>query len=83
MLGTIWSIWLVRGVSGGLSIRDAGGRGILRGLLTGIGLGGNSFGIVVVVDWLSISVVAVSGDHWLSERHICGIGSTDHHQLLG
>jgi hypothetical protein len=70
LLGTIWSIWLVRGVSGGLSIRDAGGRGVLRRLLIGIGLGGNSFGIVVVVDWLSISVVAVSGDHWLSERDV-------------
>ena len=70
MLGTIWGIWLVRGVSGGLSIRDAGGRGILRGLLIGISLGSKSFGIVVVVDWLSISVVAVSRDHWLSERDV-------------
>ena len=71
LLASILIVWLVWGVAGGLSIRDAWGSGILSGLR-----------LVGVVDGLSISIVVVSRDHWLSQGDISGIGSTDNNQLL-
>ena len=82
MLGAIWGIWLVRRVCGGLSIRDATRRSVLWRLLIAIILRGNSFGIVVVVDWLSISIVVVHWNHRLSKRDISGFCSTNNYQLL-
>ena len=82
LLATICPIWLVRRVCGGLSIRDATRRSILWRLLIAIILRGNSFGIVVVVDWLSISIVVVLWNHRLSKRDISGFCSTNNYQLL-
>ena len=82
LLAAIWGIWLIRRVCGGLSIRDATRRSVLRRLLIAIILRGNSFGIVVVVDWLSISIVVVHWNHRLSKRDISGFCSTNNYQLL-
>ena len=82
LLAAIWGIWLVRRVCGGLSIRDATRRSVLWRLLIAIILRGNSFGIVVVVDWLSISIVVVHWNHRLSKRDISGFCSTNNYQLL-
>ena len=82
LLAAIWGIWLIRRVCGGLSIRDATRRSVLRRLLIAIILRGNSFGIVVVVDWLSISIVVVHWNHRLSKRDISCFCSTNNYQLL-
>ena len=82
LLAAIWGIWLIRRVCGGLSIRDATRRSVLRRLLIAIILRGNSFGIVVVVDWLSISIVVVHWNHRLSKRDVSGFSSTNNYQLL-
>jgi hypothetical protein len=82
LLTAIWGICLVRRVCGGFSIRDSIRRGILRRLLITVVLRSNSFGIVVVVDWLSISIVVVHWNHRLGKRSISGFCSTDNYQLL-
>ena len=81
-MAAIWGIWLVRRVCGVLSIRDATGRSVLRRLLIAIILRGNSFGIVVLVDWLSISIVVVHCNHRLSKRNVSGFCSTNNYQIF-
>ena len=66
-------------VCGGFSIRDSIRRGILRRLLITVVLRSNSFGIVVVVDWLSISIVVVHWNHRLSKRDISSFCSTNNY----
>ena len=82
LLASIWSICLLIWICGGLSIRDCARRGVLWRLLIAIILRSDSLGIVVVVNWLSISIVVVHWNLGLSKRDISGFCSTNNYQFL-